>query len=104
MRPSRATSGTLHARIAKKARGCGTLAQQECRGGSLDPFTLEIIDPIVLGGSLALVVFVGILVLLAVGRRLGQRTIARYGVAPGGGIGSLEAAVFALLGLMIAFT
>ena len=38
------------------------------------------------------------------GRALGKRAIARTGEKPAGGIGSLEAAVFALLGLLIAFT
>ena len=70
----------------------------------MDRFALEIIDPIALGGGLALAICVGILVFLALGRRLGQRAIARYGTTPSSSIGSLEAAVFALLGLMIAFT
>ena len=38
------------------------------------------------------------------GRRLGRRAIARYGAAGMPNISSLEAAVFALLGLLIAFT
>ncbi len=66
--------------------------------------SLELIDPIALGGGLGVVVFAGILVFLALGRWLGQRSIARHGGAPAPGIGSLEAAVFALLGLLIAFT
>lgn len=70
----------------------------------MDRFALEFINPIVPGGGLGVAVCVGILVFLALGRRLGRRALARYGSAPGGGSGSLEAAVFALLGLMIAFT
>src|SRR3954464_7217973 len=72
--------------------------------GKLDPSALDIINPIALGGGLGVVVLVGILAFLALGRWLGQRSIARHGIAPTSGIGSLEAAVFALLGLMIAFT
>ena len=65
---------------------------------------LRLIDPEVIGGTLAAVLFVGILAALAVGRWIGQRTIARHGPAAAPAIGSLETAVFALLGLMIAFT
>jgi hypothetical protein len=65
---------------------------------------LEIINPLVVGGGMAIGVFVGILIALAIGRRLGQRSIARHGTPRAPGIGSLEAAVFALLGLLIAFT
>jgi hypothetical protein len=64
--------------------------------------SLELTDPIVLGGGIGIAVFVGILVFLALGRWLGQRVIA--GGVPAPAIGSLEAAVFALLGLLIAFT
>jgi len=65
---------------------------------------LQIVNPLVVGGGLALVVFFGILVCLAIGRRIGQRTIARHGDAGLASAGSLETAVFALLGLLIAFT
>src|SRR5215467_3635078 len=64
----------------------------------------EIINPVVIGGIVAIAIFFGILLLLVLGRRVGQQTIARHGGAATPGIGSLEAAVFALLGLMIAFT
>ena len=64
---------------------------------------LDLIDPAVIGGTLAGILFVGILVALAFGRWIGKRIIARYG-ASAPGIGSLETAVFALLGLIIAFT
>ena len=70
----------------------------------MDRFALDLINPIALGGGLALVVFFGILLFLALGRWLGKRAISQHGAVPSGGIGSLEAAVFALLGLMIAFT
>ena len=65
---------------------------------------LQLIDPAVTGGALAVFLFVGILAALAVGRWIGQRTIARHGPSAAPAIGSLETAVFALLGLMIAFT
>jgi len=65
---------------------------------------LEIIDPTVIGGTLAGMLFVGILGALAVGRWIGKRTIARYGPSAPPNISSLESAVFALLGLIIAFT
>jgi len=65
---------------------------------------LEIIDPAVIGGTLAGVLFVGILAALWIGRWIGKRTIARHGPSAVPNIGSLETAVFALLGLIIAFT
>ena len=48
--------------------------------------------------------FVGMLVLLEVGRRVGRARLARdhEGLAPG--TGTLDAALFALLGLLVAFT
>jgi hypothetical protein len=65
---------------------------------------LELIDPAVIGGSLAGILFVGILAALAIGRWIGKRTLARHGLSAPGNINSLETAVFALLGLIIAFT
>ena len=65
---------------------------------------LQVIDPSVIGGTLAVILFVGILGSLAVGRWIGQRTLAQHGPSAAPAIGSLETAVFALLGLMIAFT
>jgi len=61
------------------------------------------IDPVIFGGGLAFAIFFGILGFLALGRRIGQRTIAREGVVGLASAGSLEAAVFAILGLLIAF-
>ena len=46
--------------------------------------------------------FVGVLVFLEVGRRIGRRRIAA-GVAEGG-FGAVESAIFGLMGLLIAFT
>src|SRR5439155_11151675 len=56
------------------------------------------------GTAIAIAVFFGILVFLLVGRWIGQRDIARHGAAGLPSTGSLETSVFALLGLMIAFT
>jgi len=64
----------------------------------------QIIDPGAVGGGIAVAMFFGILICLAVGRRIGQRVIARSGAAGVANVGSLETAVFALLGLLIAFT
>ena len=63
----------------------------------------QVIDPVVAGGVLVLMIFFGILGFLAVGRRIGQRTLARHGDAGLTNAGSLETAVFAILGLLIAF-
>lgn len=64
----------------------------------------EILDLTTVGPVGAVALFVGILICLALGRWIGRRAIARYGAAGLPNIGSLEASVFALLGLMIAFT
>src|SRR5215471_2058868 len=64
----------------------------------------QIIDPGAVGGGIAVAMFFGILICLAVGRRIGQGVIARSGAAGVANVGSLETAVFALLGLLIAFT
>ena len=63
----------------------------------------ELINPIVIGGAVAVGVFVGVLSFLFLGHWIGTRAIAR-GAKPAHNIASLEGAVFALLGLMIAFT
>ena len=65
---------------------------------------LDLKDPSAFGGAIALGMFVGILVALRLGRILGQRSIARHGTAGLSSVSSLETAVFALLGLLIAFT
>ncbi|HTQ76417.1 MAG TPA: DUF4239 domain-containing protein [Burkholderiales bacterium] len=66
--------------------------------------TLQILDPRFVGGGIAVAVFLGILLFLQVGRWIGRRTIRRHGEHAQTNISSLEAAVFALLGLLIAFT
>jgi len=65
---------------------------------------LTVINPVVVGGAFALALFFLILLALRIGRRLGLKAFARYGVEGMTGVGSLEAAVFALLGLLIAFS
>lgn len=64
---------------------------------------LKIIDPAIVGGTIAIVVFAGIILSLVIGRWVGHRAIERHGVGLAN-VGSLEAAIFALLGLLIAFT
>jgi hypothetical protein len=65
---------------------------------------LEIVDLTIVGTVVAVGIFLGILVCIMLGRFLGRRAIARYGSAGVPNISSLEAAVFALLGLLVAFT
>jgi len=65
---------------------------------------LEIVDVRIVGTVAAAGIFIGILVCLLLGRWLGRRAIARYGAPGVPNISSLEASVFALLGLLIAFT
>ena len=65
---------------------------------------LQTINPALVGGVVAATVFIGIIGFLAMGRRLGQQAIARHGGAVPAGSAPLEAAVFTLLGLLIAFT
>jgi hypothetical protein len=48
--------------------------------------------------------FVGILLLLELGRRLGRRRLGEREEGAAAGLGAVEGAVFALLGLLIAFT
>jgi hypothetical protein len=52
----------------------------------------------------AFALFVGMLILLNVGRRIGDRHLASDSKGARTGTGTIEAAVFALLGLLIAFT
>jgi hypothetical protein len=49
-------------------------------------------------------IFVGMLIMLEWGRRSGARMRAKLAQGASAGIGAVEAAVFALLGLMVAFT
>ncbi len=54
--------------------------------------------------SLALGLMLGMLVLLEIGRRIGNRRLANDPEGARAGTGTVEGAVFALLGLLIAFT
>jgi hypothetical protein len=65
---------------------------------------MHIIDPVYVGGLVAAGLFFLILVALRLGRRIGLRAIRIHGDAGVPGVSSLETAVFALLGLLIAFT
>ena len=64
----------------------------------------EIHDAPLIGGLVAAGMFLGILLSLRFGRMVGLRAISRHGRAARLNISSLETAVFALLGLLIAFT
>jgi len=57
-----------------------------------------------LGGGAAALLFVAIIVALDVGRRVGLRRLAADPEGASAGTGAVEGAVFALLGLLIAFT
>jgi hypothetical protein len=48
--------------------------------------------------------FVGMILLLELGRRLGRRRQGKQEEGARAGLGAVEGAVFALLGLLIAFT
>ena len=65
---------------------------------------LTITNPAAVGPGIALALFVGILLCLHLGRWIGKHTLSSYGDPGSQAIGSLEAAVFALMGLLIAFT
>jgi hypothetical protein len=64
----------------------------------------HIVDPTLAGGIILVTLFFGILLALRIGRRIGEQVISRKGASALANLGSLEAAVFALLGLLIAFT
>ena len=53
---------------------------------------------------LALGLFIGILILLEVGRRIGERRLGRDPDGARAGTGAVEGAIFGLVGLLIAFT
>src|ERR1700675_930574 len=57
-----------------------------------------------LAGLLALGVFVGMVILQEVGRRVGHRRLARDSEGARAGVGAIDGAVFGLLGLLVAFT
>jgi len=57
-----------------------------------------------LAGLLALGVFIGMVILQEIGRRVGQRRLARDPEGARAGVGAIDGAVFGLLGLLVAFT
>jgi len=65
---------------------------------------MKILDPLHIGGGMAVATFLGILLFLEIGRWIGRSAITRHGRSVQSSIGSLEAAVFALMGLLVAFT
>ena len=58
--------------------------------------------PIAIVGTIGLLV--GVLVMLDVGRRVGARRLTRHGDSAAAGAAAVDGAVFALLGLLLAFT
>jgi len=56
------------------------------------------------GWWFAVFLFVGILVMLDMGRRFGSRQQRRHGKDYGAGVSAVEGAMFGLLGLLVAFT
>jgi hypothetical protein len=65
---------------------------------------LDVIDPGLVDGAVAGAMFLCILLVLEIGRWLGRRSMGRDGTSVPVNVDSLETAVFALLGLLIAFT
>lgn len=61
-------------------------------------------NPIFIGVIFAVTLAVGILLLLEIGRRAGARQLAEGGEAAIKGFGAIESAIFALLGLILAFS
>ncbi len=61
-------------------------------------------NPVFYGALFAILLAGGIIVLLELGRRIGARRLAAEGEAAVKGFGAIEAAVFALLGLILAFS
>jgi hypothetical protein len=61
-------------------------------------------NPIFSGAALFLLLAVGILVSLEAGRRIGNRRLAEEGEAAVKGFGAIESVIFALLGLIVAFS
>lgn len=55
------------------------------------------------GIAFSVVLFLGILLLMGVGKRIGAKRIAEEGEAASKGFGAVEGAVFGLLGLILAF-
>jgi hypothetical protein len=61
-------------------------------------------NKMLIAALLAMGLFVGILILLEVGRRFGGQRLARDPEGARAGTGAVEGAIFALVGLLIAFT
>jgi hypothetical protein len=61
-------------------------------------------DRSLLAGVFALGLFLGVLVLLEVGRRYGRRRLAKEAEGARAGLGVVDGAVFSLLGLLLAFS
>ena len=70
----------------------------------LEPLPRSPMDTIIAAAPFASSLFLGMLVCLEIGRRMGIRALARDPEGAMSGLGAVEGAVFALYGLLIAFT
>ena len=61
-------------------------------------------NPVLAGALLAGGLFLGMILLLELGRRIGNRHLAKDPEGARTGVGAIEGAVFALLGLLVAFS
>jgi len=61
-------------------------------------------NSVLISAIMALTLFFGMIALLEIGRRLGNRRLAKDREGGRAGAGAIEGAIFALLGLLIAFT
>jgi hypothetical protein len=66
-------------------------------------FILNIMAFFLFSGGIALLIFGGSLILLSIGRQIGRRYLARQGTESMAGLNAVEGAVFALMGLLLAF-
>ena len=64
----------------------------------------RLMNPAMISAAIAAGLFLGILLCLEMGYRLGQRAVAKDSKASHEGIGVIEAAVFGLLGLLLGFS
>lgn len=65
---------------------------------------MGLVNPAVIGGLFAVVLTLGIVLMLELGRRIRLVQRARHGDEMARGLGAVEGAVFGLMGLLLAFT
>ena len=90
--------GVSHARVER-------VGGVRAHAAPANPRAVSSLTMFALAGALfAVGIFLGLLLCLELGRRIGHRRLARDPEAAPVGVGALEGAVFGLLGLLIAFT